>query len=126
MIAAPGLNVPVELRARLADLYCAYSDVLDEGELEGWPDFFTADCLYKVIPRENFEQDLPIALIYCESRVVALRETALFVPRTVRHLTRNIRLRGTVARESATDGNFCAVSDDDRPAVRGIPVRPVP
>ena len=26
-------------------------------------------------------------------RVVALRETALFVPRTVRHLTGNIRLR---------------------------------
>jgi 3-phenylpropionate/cinnamic acid dioxygenase small subunit len=76
----------MELRARLADLYCAYSDVLDEGELERWPDFFTADCLYKVIPRENFEQDLPIALIYCG-------ETALFVPRTVRHLTGNIRLR---------------------------------
>ena len=24
----------MELRARLADLYCAYSDVLDEGELD--------------------------------------------------------------------------------------------
>src|SRR5271166_372827 len=99
MIAAPGLDAPMELRARLADLYCAYSDALDEGELERWPEFFTEDCLYKVTPRENFEQGLPIALIYCESRnmlvdrVVALRETALFVPRTVRHLTGNIRLR---------------------------------
>ena len=64
MIAAPGLDPPMQLRARLADLYCAYSDVLDEGELERWPGFFTADCLYKVMPRENFEQDLPIALIY--------------------------------------------------------------
>jgi len=83
----------------LADFYCAYSDALDEGELESWPEFFTEDCLYKVTPRENFEAGLPIALIYCESRnmlvdrVVALRETALFVPRTVRHLTGNIRLR---------------------------------
>jgi 3-phenylpropionate/cinnamic acid dioxygenase small subunit len=99
MIAAPGLDAPIELRTRLADLYCAYSDALDDGELERWPDFFTEDCLYKVIPRENFEQELPIALIYCESRdmlvdrVVALRETALFVPRSVRHLTSNIRLR---------------------------------
>src|SRR5260370_6733095 len=98
MIAAPGLDVPVELRARLADLYCAYSDTLDEGELERWPDFFTEDCLYKAMPRENFEQGLPIALIYCESRnmladrVGALRETALFVPRPVRQLTGNIRL----------------------------------
>jgi len=99
MIAAPGLDVPLELRARLADLYSAYSDALDEGALEHWPEFFTEECLYKVMPRENFEQGLPIALIYCESRnmlvdrVVALRETALFVPRTVRHLTGNIRLR---------------------------------
>ena len=103
MIAAPGLDVPQALRARLADLYCAYSDALDEGDLEGWPDFFTEDCLYKVMPRENFEQGLPVALIYCESRnmlvdrVVALRETALFVPRTVRHLTGNIRLRAEIS-----------------------------
>ncbi len=99
MIAAPSLDAPIELRTRLADLYCAYTDALDDGELERWPDFFTADCLYKVIPRENFEQELPIALIYCESRnmlvdrVVALRETALYVPRSVRHLTSSIRLR---------------------------------
>jgi 3-phenylpropionate/cinnamic acid dioxygenase small subunit len=99
MIAAPGLDVPIALRARLADLYCIYSDTLDDGELEHWPDFFIEDCLYKVIPRENFEQGLPIALIYCESRamlidrVVAIRETALYLPRSVRHLTSNIRLR---------------------------------
>jgi 3-phenylpropionate/cinnamic acid dioxygenase small subunit len=112
VIAAPGLDVSLELRARLADLYCAYGDVLDEGELERWPDFFTQDCLYKVIPRENFEQGLPIALIYCESRamlvdrVVALRETALYVPRSLRHLTSNIRLRGIVPDGLRLTANF--------------------
>jgi 3-phenylpropionate/cinnamic acid dioxygenase small subunit len=105
MIAAPGLDAPPALRSRLADLYCAYGDALDEGELEAWPDFFTEECLYKVVPRENFERGLPIALIYCESRdmlfdrVVAIRETALYVPRLVRHLVGNIRLR-----EIAPDG----------------------
>jgi 3-phenylpropionate/cinnamic acid dioxygenase small subunit len=112
VIAAPGLDVPVELRARLADLYCAYTDALDEGELERWPDFFTEDCLYKVMPRDNFEQGLPIALIYCESRnmladrIVALRETALFVPRTVRHLTGNIRLRAVEPEGLRLTANF--------------------
>jgi anthranilate 1,2-dioxygenase small subunit len=107
MIAAPGIDAPIELRARLADLYCAYADVLDEGALERWPDFFTEECLYKVIPRENFEQELPIALIFCESRnmlvdrVIALRETALYVPRIVRHITSNIRLRMIEARACA-------------------------
>jgi 3-phenylpropionate/cinnamic acid dioxygenase small subunit len=99
MIAAPGLDAPAALRMRLADLYCAYADALDEGELEAWPNFFTEDCVYKIIPRDNFEQGLPIALVYCESRdmlidrVVAIRETALYVPRLIRHLTGNIRLR---------------------------------
>ena len=105
MIAAPGLDAPAELRARLADLYCAYADALDEDQLEIWPDFFTEACLYRVMPRENFERGLPIALIYCESRgmladrVTAVRETALYVPRLVRHLVGSIRLR-----EIAPDG----------------------
>ncbi len=99
MIAAPGLDAPAELRLRLADLYCAYIDALDDGQLEAWPDFFTEDCIYKIIPRENFEQNLPVSLIYCESRdmlfdrVVAIRETTLYLPRLMRHLTSNIRLR---------------------------------
>jgi 3-phenylpropionate/cinnamic acid dioxygenase small subunit len=99
LIAAPGLDAPPALRLRLADFYCAYADALDEDKLESWPDFFTEDCLYKVVPRENFERDLPIGLIYCESRgmladrVTAIRETALYVPRFVRRLVSNIRLR---------------------------------
>lgn len=99
MIAAPGLEAPATLRRRLTDLYCAYADALDDGELERWPDFFTENCLYQVIPRENFERRLPVALIYCESRdmlvdrVVAIRETALYAPRILRHFVSNIRLR---------------------------------
>jgi 3-phenylpropionate/cinnamic acid dioxygenase small subunit len=112
MIAAPGLDVPVALRTRLADLYCAYGDTLDDGELEGWPDFFTEDCLYKVIPRENFEDGLPVALIYCEShdmlvdRVVAIRETALYAPRVMRHFISNIRLRAVEPEGLRLTANF--------------------
>ena len=97
--AATGVTVDLALRARLADLYCAYDDVLNDGVLERWPDLFTAACVYKVIPRENVEQNLPIALIYCESRdmlmdrVVALRETALYAPRITRRVTSGICLR---------------------------------
>lgn len=112
MIAAPGLDAPFELRARLTDLYGAYQDALDDGELERWPDFFTQDCLYKVIPLENFERGLPIALIYCESRdmlfdrVVALRETTLYLPRKMRHLTGSIRLRAIEPEGLRLTANF--------------------
>jgi 3-phenylpropionate/cinnamic acid dioxygenase small subunit len=100
MIAvAHGLTAGCELRARLADLYCAYDNALNDGKLEQWPSLFAEDCIYKVIPRENVEQGLPVAVIYCESRdmltdrVVALRETALFAPRIARRMTTAICLR---------------------------------
>lgn len=112
VVAAPGLDVPLELRARLADLYCAYDDALDDGELERWPDLFIADCVYKVLPRENFEHGLPLALVYCESRamlmdrVVAIRETALYAPRQLRHFTSNIRVRSHTAEGLRLTANF--------------------
>jgi salicylate 5-hydroxylase small subunit len=85
--------VPLDLRVRIADLYSAYESALDDGELERWPEFFVEACVYKVIPRENHANDLPIAVIFCESRdmlfdrVVALRETALYAPRIIRRIT---------------------------------------
>jgi 3-phenylpropionate/cinnamic acid dioxygenase small subunit len=97
--AAQGVAVGLELRARLADLYCAYDDALNEGALERWPEFFAEMCVYKVIPRENIERGLPVAPIYCESRamlmdrVVALRQTALYAPRIARRITAGICLR---------------------------------
>jgi 3-phenylpropionate/cinnamic acid dioxygenase small subunit len=100
MIAVvPGLQAGCDLRARLADLYCAYDNALNDGELEQWPALFAEACIYKVVPRENVEQGLPVAVIYCESRdmltdrVVALRETALFAPRIARRMTTAICLR---------------------------------
>ena len=100
MIAiAPGVQASLELRARLADLYCAYDDALNEGALERWPELFTDACIYKVLPRENIEQGLPVAVIYCESRemlmdrVVAIRETALYAPRIARRIAGGICLR---------------------------------
>src|SRR5689334_7587679 len=110
--AAPVVEAGLELRASLADLYCSYDDALNEGELERWPDFFTADCIYKVIPRENYEQGYPLALVYCESRdmlmdrVVAIRETALFAPRIARRMTSGICLRAIEQGTLSLTANF--------------------
>jgi 3-phenylpropionate/cinnamic acid dioxygenase small subunit len=92
MIAAPGLDASVELRLRLADLYTAYDDALDEREWERWPGFFTEHAVYKVLPRENVDQGLPATMVFCESRamladrVVALREALVFAPRLIRRI----------------------------------------
>jgi len=94
-----GVTISLDLRARLSDLYCTYDNALNDGTLELWPELFTDPCVYKVIPRENYEQDLPVAVIWCESRdmlidrVVAVRETALYAPRVVRRITSGICVR---------------------------------
>ena len=129
--AAPGLSVALDLRARLADLYCAYDNVLNDGELERWPELFTDPCIYKVIPRENYEQGFPVAVIYCEStgmlvdRVVAMRETALYAPRIVRRMTSAVCVRAIGDGRAAPDREFRAVPDHAGPAKRGVPVRPL-
>jgi len=89
--------VTPELRAEIQDLYDAYAEALDDGELERWPELFTEKCLYEVVPRENFERGLPLAVILCESRgmledrVAALRQTSMYAPRYVRHLISHVR-----------------------------------
>jgi salicylate 5-hydroxylase small subunit len=104
MIAvAPGIDVPLDLRGRLADLYAGYDDALGDGDYERWPDFFTEACVYKIIPRENYDAGLPLGLMQAESRgmladrVAALRKTTLYAPRLVRRLVGSIMLRAIAA-----------------------------
>jgi anthranilate 1,2-dioxygenase small subunit len=74
----------------------AYAATLDEHRLMEWADMFTDEALYVVTSRENFERNLPVGLIYCENkgmirdRAFALKETAMFAPRYLRHMISNL------------------------------------
>jgi len=89
-----------DLRFEVEELYYDYIECLDDDRLEQWPEFFTDDCIYKIIPRENYDRTLPLATMLCEGkgmledRVVAIRQTSMFGPRTLRHLVSNIRVKG--------------------------------
>ncbi len=91
---------PRALRYEVEELFFAYVECLDEGEVERWPDFFTDDCLYKVISRENFERGLPLGAMLCEGkgglkdRVVSVTTTSVYHDRALRHLLSNIRVKG--------------------------------
>jgi anthranilate 1,2-dioxygenase small subunit len=101
-----------DLRFEIDDLYADYAECLDDGELERWPGFFTDVCLYKIIPRENFERGLPLALMLCESkgmcrdRVEALRRASVYAPRALRHVVSNIRLKGEDAAGMRVQANY--------------------
>jgi 3-phenylpropionate/cinnamic acid dioxygenase small subunit len=89
-----------DLRLELEELYAEYVACLDEERFEEWPEFFTDDAIYRIIPRENFERGMPIATLHCESkgylqdRVVAIRQTAVYAPRYIRRLVSNLRILG--------------------------------
>jgi salicylate 5-hydroxylase small subunit len=102
------------LRERLADLYGAYDDALNEARYEDWPEFFTDACVYKITARENYDAGLPVGLIYAESRgmladrVAAIRKTMLYAPRLMRNLTSGIVLRSIDAEGMRLSASFAA------------------
>lgn len=100
------MSAPATLRAddRLRDFYDRYIECLDDLRLTQWPDFFTQDCLYRVIPRENFERGFTLSTMQAESRgmlqdrVLGLTRTQMYAPRSYRRFISGLRV---VARETA-------------------------
>jgi anthranilate 1,2-dioxygenase small subunit len=76
----------------IEDLLGDYAEAIDDGKLEQWPSFFTADGEYQIITRESHDAGLPIGIMYCDSRgmmedrVQALRTANIYEPHTYRHL----------------------------------------
>ena len=110
------------LRSEVDDLYAEYVECLDDGNLEHWPELFTQECLYKIIPRENFERGLPLALVLCESkgmlqdRVEALRRASVYAPRALRHLISNIRIKADEPDGIRVQANYAVLqTSNDEP-----------
>ena len=76
----------------LLNLYSDYAMVCDSAEWEKWPEFFMEDGTYRLQPRENFEQGLPLCLLTLESkamikdRVYGVKETLYHDPYYQRHI----------------------------------------
>ena len=86
-------------RDEIRDLYDAYYGVLDDVDLHAWPDFFTEDCLYRVIPRENYDAGYTLCTMQAESRgmlkdrVTGLTRTQMYAPRVVEQGEEGVRAR---------------------------------
>lgn len=85
-------------RDALRDFFDDYYTVLDDVRLEAWPAFFTGDCLYRVIPRENFEAGYALCTMQAESRgmlvdrVMGLTRTQMYAPRHYRRFPGPLRI----------------------------------
>jgi 3-phenylpropionate/cinnamic acid dioxygenase small subunit len=85
-------------RDALRDFYDEYYTMLDDVQLDGWPALFTEDCVYRVIPRENFEAGYTLSTIYAESRgmlvdrVMGVTRTQMYAPRYYRRFPGPLRV----------------------------------
>ena len=87
----------------------------DDVRLDAWPDFFTGDCLYRVIPRENYEAGYTLSTIYAESRgmlvdrVMGLTRTQMYAPRYYRRFPGPLRIVSSDSGSVRTRHNLLVV-----------------
>jgi anthranilate 1,2-dioxygenase small subunit len=76
-----------------------YVSVIDADSLEEWPDLFTEDCVYEIVPKENADLGLPIGIMHCfgrpmlRDRIVSLRNANVFEKHSYRHLTSGLEFK---------------------------------
>jgi anthranilate 1,2-dioxygenase small subunit len=102
----------LSLRIRIDALIADYIHSIDEDKLEEWPNYFTIDGRYKVITRENYDLNLPVALIYCdgrgmfEDRISALRTANIYEPHVYCHMVSALKILDDSGPDVKTQSNF--------------------
>ena len=88
------MNTPLDFDSWMAlqALYADCAAALDARELHRWPDFFTADGVYRLQSRENHDRGLPLCTLAFEGqgmlkdRVYGASETIFHDPYAQRHV----------------------------------------
>jgi 3-phenylpropionate/cinnamic acid dioxygenase small subunit len=77
---------------RIAELNAAYAATIDHDRLEAWPDFFVANCLYKITSADNHRRGYAAGIVYADfcamlrDRVTALRTANIYERQSYRHI----------------------------------------
>ncbi|MDF0488853.1 aromatic-ring-hydroxylating dioxygenase subunit beta [Sphingobium sp. H39-3-25] len=93
------------LRLEVIDLFARYVACLDSGNYDAWPDFFTQDCHYRVVPRENYDAGLPLSTLslhgvpMLRDRLYGVESTLFHAPYYQRHI-----IGPTLIKEQGDDG----------------------
>jgi anthranilate 1,2-dioxygenase small subunit len=91
------LKVAPDVREAMTALMAEYAMAIDENRLEDWVELFDEACDYKVVTRENVEQNLPNVLMWCDNknmlrdRVESYRHVNLYNPHYDRHVLGPLR-----------------------------------
>lgn len=112
----------ITLRYELQDLENRYIRTIDDDRLEEWPDFFTDDATYEILPRENVRAGRPAGVMHCfgkammRDRIVSLRKANIFEAQTYRHFVSGLEIVARTADSISVRSNYLVVrtlSDQD-------------
>jgi salicylate 5-hydroxylase small subunit len=109
------MNTEIELRLNVADLYASYSACLDAGRFDDWPEFFTEDCRYRVVSRENHDRNLPLGTMDLQSRgalldrVYAVQSTLFHAPYYQRHIIGPARILSREGETILAEANYLVI-----------------
>ena len=111
-------------RFALYDLYAAYGALIDAAEFDAWLQLFADACAYQIVPRENYERNLPAGLVFCDSRAVledrvrALREANKYNIHSDRHLIGLPRIVGQEGDAALVEAPFAVYQTDQEGETR--------
>jgi salicylate 5-hydroxylase small subunit len=81
-----------EYLLQVVHLNAKYAQVIDSENWNGWIDLFVEDCVYKIVPRENYERNFPLATLsmlskgMLKDRAYGISETLFHDPYYQRHV----------------------------------------
>src|SRR4051812_10404845 len=101
--AAADVEVSAAAGMAIARLMTQYANAIDNDELERWPNFFTTDALYQIVPRTAHDKGHPVGIWYCdnrdmlEDRVSSIREVNVYEPHVYRHVIGPTEISGVTS-----------------------------
>src|SRR6266851_2557232 len=105
----------IELQLTVENLLARYVHALDDDRLEEWPEFFVEQGRYRITTAENFERNLPLPIIYADSRamlrdrVSALRHANIYEAQRYRHAVSSTLVERLDAHSARATSNFQVV-----------------
>ncbi|MBX2884972.1 MAG: aromatic-ring-hydroxylating dioxygenase subunit beta [Granulosicoccus sp.] len=112
-----------DLQRRVEALYTNYNISLDDLALDNWVNLFAENCLYRIVSRENWEAELPLSTMMCDSkgmlvdRVKGIQQTMMFAPRYCRRFISSLQITEITHDSISTRSSFlCIQTLNDEPS----------
>lgn len=103
--------VDLETERLIQHLHNRYIRLIDDDQLEVWPELFLADGDYLVTTRENYDRGLPLALMSCRGhgmmldRISGMRKINVYEPHRYSHQISGLQI------SAAEDDSYHCISN---------------